>query len=125
LFLAQDIVKVLKILGTRAMYTTHLHDLAAMVDTINRDTPGESKLMSMVAQVEKSDEISPTDMDESSHPGDSPGHTPFYTIKPTFKIIPGPPMGQSYAIELASKFGISKDQLLSTLKERGEVLPEE
>lgn len=114
LYLAQDIVRVFRMLGTRVVYTTHLHELATKVVTINKDTKGESKLKSMVALVETIQE------ETSAGPGE-----PFYTIKPTFKIVPGPPMGHSYAIELASKFGISKDQLISKLKERGEVLPDE
>ena len=40
-------------------------------------------------------------------------------IKPTFKIVPGPPEGHSYAIDLACRYGISKEQLITTLKQRG------
>jgi len=43
-------------------------------------------------------------------------------IRPTFKIVPGPPEGHSYAIYLAYRFGISKEQLISTLVERGELV---
>jgi hypothetical protein len=41
------------------------------------------------------------------------------SIKPTFKIFPGPPEGHSYAIDLACRYGISKEQLITTLKQRG------
>ncbi|MBN2533161.1 MAG: hypothetical protein JXB88_09735 [Spirochaetales bacterium] len=115
LYLAQDIVRVLRMLGTRVIYTTHLHELAAMIDTINKDTKGESWVMSMVALVEKIHEQTPDLTDK----------TLLHTIKPTFKIVAGPPMGHSFAIELASKFGISRDQLISKLKARGQVLPED
>jgi DNA mismatch repair protein MutS len=114
LYLAQDIIRVLRALGVRVIFTTHLHDLAGMVDTINNDTRGDSRLLSMVAQIKKI----------KGKEGPGPGHETI-TIKPTFKILPGPPMGQSYALELATKFGISKDQLLSQLKERGQLPPDE
>ena len=41
------------------------------------------------------------------------------SIKPAFKIVPGPPEGHSYAIDLACRYGISRDQLIATLESRG------
>jgi hypothetical protein len=101
LYLAQDIVRVLRMLGARAVYATHLHGLAASATQLNRDTSGDSRVMSMVALIEKNPEA------EEQH-----------SIKPTFKIVPGPPEGQSYAIDLARRFGISRDQLIATLERR-------
>jgi len=40
-------------------------------------------------------------------------------IKPTFKIVPGPPEGHSYAIDLACRYGISREQLIEALEQRG------
>ena len=37
----------------------------------------------------------------------------------TFKIVPGPPEGQSYALEIASKYGISFPQLKKLFTDRG------
>jgi hypothetical protein len=105
LYLAQDIVRVLRMLGARAVYATHLHGLAASVGELNQDTKGDSRVLSMVALVEA---------DPDSEERDA--------IRPTFKIVPGPPEGHSYAIDLACRYGISKEQLIATLKQRGELV---
>jgi DNA mismatch repair ATPase MutS len=105
LYLAQDIVRVLRMLGVRAVYATHLHGLAASAEELNRDTPGDSRVVSVVALVEEDP--------ERREPG---------SIMPTFRIVPGPPEGHSYAIDLAGRFGISKEQLIETLEQRGQVL---
>jgi DNA mismatch repair protein MutS len=112
LFLAVDLVRVLRLLGTRALYTTHLHQLAANIERINKGTKGDSALFSLVAMVKK-------EPDPDQPPG--PDGKPAQKITPTFKIVAGPPEGQSYAIDLARRFGISRNQLLEQLKERGEL----
>jgi DNA mismatch repair protein MutS len=122
IYLAEDIVRVLRLIGTRVIYTTHMHALAAAIDRINRDTEGDSRVISMVAMVEKvkdsdSKRVLPSSRSKKSHT-----EVPF-KMKPTFKIEKSPPMGHSYAIELASAFGIGKDQLILKLKERGEIPP--
>lgn len=101
LYLAQDIVRVLRMLGTRAVYATHLHGLAASAEELNRDTPGDSRVLSMVALIEAAGKSR--------------------KIRPTFKIVPGPPEGHSYAIDLACRYGISREQLVETLEQRGEL----
>jgi DNA mismatch repair ATPase MutS len=98
LYLAQDVVRVLRMLGSRAVYATHLHGLAASAAELNRDTEGDSRVLSMVALIEAD-----PDAGEQS------------LIKPTFKVVPGPPEGHSYAIDLACRYGISKEQLIATL----------
>ncbi len=113
LYLAQDIVRVLRMMGTRAVYATHLHGLAASVGELNEDTPGESKVLSMVALIETHSEPEEKNSRGSRKP---------LKIRPTFKIVPGPPEGHSYAIDLAHRFGISKEQLISTLVQRGELV---
>jgi DNA mismatch repair protein MutS len=112
LFLAVDLVRVLRLMGTRVLYTTHLHQLAANIDRINKASKGDSLLFSLVAMVRK-------EPDPERKTG--PDGKPVMTITPTFKIVAGPPEGQSYAIDLARRFGISRDQLLEQLKERGEL----
>lgn len=110
LYLAQDIVRVLRMLGTRAVYATHLHGLAASAAELNRDTSGDSEVLSMVALIE-------ADTDGGQR-GRGSGGKP-RKIRPTFKITPGPPEGHSYAIDLACRYGISKEQLIEALKKRG------
>jgi DNA mismatch repair protein MutS len=99
-------------MGARVLYTTHLHQLAANIERINESTQGDSLLFSLVAMVKK-------EPDPDQPPG--PDGRPVEKITPTFKIVPGPPEGQSYAVDLARRFGISRTQLLNQLKERGEL----
>jgi DNA mismatch repair protein MutS len=42
-----------------------------------------------------------------------------WKIKPTFKTVPGPPEDHSYAIDLARRYGIGREQLIETLEQRG------
>jgi DNA mismatch repair protein MutS len=100
LYLAQDVVRILRRLGTRCIYSTHLHELAAEVERINQDTPGESRLVSLVS--------SPIDETKSAAAGSR-----------SYRIEERPPMGRSYAAEIAARYGISYQQLQKTLQERG------
>jgi DNA mismatch repair ATPase MutS len=100
LYLAQDVVRILRRAGLRAIYSTHLHELASLVDEINR-TPGDSKVISLVA--------SPVE----EEPGSSG------EIRRSYRIEARPPMGRSSAREIAARYGIGYSQLEGTLKERG------
>jgi hypothetical protein len=71
-----------------------------LVDEINR-TPGDSKVISLVA--------SPVE----EEPGSSG------EIRRSYRIEARPPMGRSYAREIAARYGIGYSQLEGTLKERG------
>ncbi len=101
LYLARDLMGVLRMVGARVLFATHMHQLAAEVDRINAEFPGESLLVSLVATIEP----------EAGH-----------GIRPTFRIVPGEPAGRSYALDLAARFGVGREQLLAALRERG-VLP--
>jgi DNA mismatch repair protein MutS len=98
LYIAQDVVRVLRRLGARAIYATHLHELAADVSALNASTAGDSLIVSLVASRRE-----PAD--------DGP--------RRSYKIIPGPPLGRSYACEIAAQHGISYDQLTALLQQRG------
>jgi DNA mismatch repair protein MutS len=100
LYLAQDVVKAFRVLGVRAVFATHLHELAANADIMNRETAGDSHVISLVSQVQL----------EPENNGQQ--------VKRTYRIVPGPPMSKSYAIELAARYGISFEQLTETLKKR-------
>ena len=97
-YLAQDISRILRRMGTRAIFATHLHELAAAVPQLNAEMDGGSGLVSLVAS-----------RLQDGEDGD----------KRSYKILPGPPMGRSYAREIASKYGISYEQLTTLLQERG------
>jgi DNA mismatch repair ATPase MutS len=100
--LARDAVRGLRLLGARAVYVTHLHDLALAVDELNATTPGTSLVGSLVADAE----------DEEPSAAD-PEH------RRTFRIHPGIPRGRSYASDIARRYGISFAQLTRLLQERG------
>ena len=105
LYLARDIVKALRLLGARAVYTTHLHELAAEVDVLNGDTQGDSAVISMVSLTDERD--------------DGTRHDAQATVRRTYRIVPGPPQGLSHAREIAARYGISFEQLRTKLGDRG------
>jgi DNA mismatch repair ATPase MutS len=47
--LARGLVRALRLLGARAIYVTHLHELALGVDDINATTPGDGVVASLLA----------------------------------------------------------------------------
>jgi DNA mismatch repair ATPase MutS len=102
LYLAQDIVRILRRVGARAIYSTHLHELANRADELNDSVSGDSKVVSVVS----------SSMGPSSQ-GD--GEEGMYT----YKVEMRPPLGQSYAREVAARYGISYPQLEKVLSERG------
>jgi DNA mismatch repair protein MutS len=99
LYLAQDMLCGLRSAGARAIFATHLVELVAHMDEIEAAVPGESRLYSLVAGVEKREDGS---------------------FAPTHRITRGAPLGRSYAQEIARQYGISLDQILAELRRRGE-----
>lgn len=98
LYIAQDVVRMLRRLGARAIFATHLHELAADVAALNTSTAGDSDIFSLVAsRIGEGDE----------------------GPRRSYKIAPGPPLGRSYAREIAAQYGISYDQLTALLQQRG------
>ena len=100
LALAQDVVRGLRLLGARAIYVTHLHDLASRVDEINTQTVGDARIGSLVSEIEL----------------DAAGKE----VR-TFRIRPGLPASSSYASAIAEQHGISFPQLAALFAERGVV----
>lgn len=96
-YLAQDLVRIMRRLGVRAIYGTHLHELAAGVEQLNHSVAGSSLVASLV--------ISLVDQHQTGHR--------------SFKVVFGPPQGQSFAREIAAQYGISYDQLNQLLQQRG------
>jgi hypothetical protein len=97
-YLAQDMLCGLRALGLRAIYATHLTELAAHFEEIERTVEGESRLVSLVAGVEL----------------DAAGEA-----SPTYRIAPGLPHARSYAQEIARRHGIRLDQLLAMKRGEG------
>jgi hypothetical protein len=102
LYLAQDVVRILRRVGARAIYSTHLHELASGVDELNRSVPGDSIIISVV-----------------SSPIDADGQANTVETRHRYKLEMRPPLGQSYAREIAARYGISYQQLENSLSERG------
>ena len=101
LYLALDVVRILRKIGLRAIFTTHLHELAARTGEINESTPGDSAAVSLV--------VSP--VEEGPQRGKD--------IRRSYKVELRPPAGQSYAREIAARYGISYEQLHELLAKRG------
>ena len=95
-YLSLDIVRALRLYETRAVFATHLHELAADLETINSEGRSDSPVVSLVAGVDLAG--------ETSGPPDQ-------LVTRTFQIKPGPPRGLSYARGIARQFGISFEQL--------------
>ena len=95
-FLARDVVCCLRMLGARAQFVTHLHELAADCESINSEVPGDSRVQSLISTVEKGEA----------------------GLRRTYHVVPAPPRGQSYAREIARQYGISFEQLRALLAER-------
>ena len=102
LYLAQDLVRILRRIGARAIYSTHLHELASQAEELNASVPGDSKVISVVA--------SPVEIADRKN-GAGVSHT--------YRLEIRPPLGQSYAREIAGRYGISYEQLEKVLSRRG------
>lgn len=85
LYIAKDVVKAMRYLGTRAIFNTHMHDLARNLDEVNNSIEGESRVESMVTGVDD-------------------GHR-------SFKVFIAPPQGVSYAKDIAEKYGVTFDKI--------------
>lgn len=89
-FLARDIVRFMKYLGVRAIYNTHMHDLARGLDKFNEETEGSSRIESLVTGIENGAR--------------------------SFHVAVAPPQNVSYAKDIAIKYGITFEQLKSNVK---------
>lgn len=90
--LAEDVLRALRLLGARTVYVTHLHALAAELDTLNQG-PGAT-VVSWIAGVDD-------------------------TAARTYRIRPGQPEARSHAATIAQQHGITFAQLARQLAERG------
>lgn len=89
LYIARDVVKAMRYLGVRAVFNTHMHDLARGLDEINSSTEGDSIIESMVTGVENGQR--------------------------SFKVFIAPPQGVSYAKDIAQKYGVTFDLIKKSI----------
>ncbi len=90
-YIASEILAGFSLAGCRAVFSTHLHDLAASIDSINSrcTLAGASKIDSLVAEVKDGSR--------------------------SFKILRKTPDGKSYASDIAEKYGLSFDKITEKL----------
>ena len=91
LFIARDVVKAMRYLGTRAVFNTHMHDLARSLDEFN-NAEGKSRVESLVTGI---------------HDGER-----------SFKVSIAPPQGVSYAKDIAEKYGVTFDLIKAAIDEK-------
>lgn len=108
-YIAEDILKAMRRLGNRAIFATHLHEVAERCTTINDQVAGESRVASLVACV---------DEPPSGRNGVPYGESAISAAR-TYRIVPAPPVGQSFARDIARMHGISLEQITDTLSQRG------
>lgn len=89
LYIAKDVVKAMRYLGVRAVFNTHMHDLARNLDELNSSTNGTSIVESMVTGVDCG--------------------------KRSFKVFIAPPQGISYAKDIAERYGVTFDKIKQTI----------
>ncbi len=92
IYLARDILSAMRIIGLRALYATHFSELVEHIDQIEENVSGSSRIFSLVAGI---------DTDEK---GESVA---------TYRVVRGMPLGRSYARQIALRYGISLDQIMS------------
>ena len=107
LYLAEDVVRGLRLLGARAVFATHLHELGERVDAINREVEGASRLVSMVAGIESN----------------GAGNDGIGEVRRTYRIRPGPPVGLSYARDVARRYGISFEDIRAQIARKSAAEP--
>jgi hypothetical protein len=97
--LGRDLLAGMRLLGARAIFVTHLHELVA--DALALDAgAAEPSVVSLVADV-------------AVHEGNGVEQAP------TYRIVPGMPQAPRYAAELARQYGLETEQIARMLRERG------
>lgn len=97
--LARGVVNGLQQLGARAIVATHLLALARETGELTSFRPDEP-VFSLVA--------SPPD---SQNGGGS--------LRRSFRVVPGPPIVESRALEIATQHGVSPEQIINRVRARG------
>ncbi|MCC7450367.1 MAG: hypothetical protein IT324_23310 [Anaerolineae bacterium] len=102
-YVAQDVLGGLRAIGVRAIFATHLVELAEHMGEIEASAAGDSALYSLIAGVQMVDDSAASDI----------------RAVPTFQITRGLPQGRSYAREIARRHGISLEQILDARQHAG------
>lgn len=92
MYIAEEVLRFMRYKGIRALYNTHMHELAEGVEKLNKETKGESLIISLITGM---------------HDG-----------KRSFKILEAAPTLKSYAIDISKKYGISLEQITAAIDQR-------
>lgn len=84
-YIAHDALKALKVLGARTIFNSHMHKLAENLDEFNASLPSDSEAASLIVAMEGGNR--------------------------SYKVLLSPPEGQSYARDIAEKYGVTFEQL--------------
>lgn len=84
-YIAFDAVKAILRKGVRTIYNTHMHKLAYEIDSIN-EAGGDGKAASLIVKSEEGNR--------------------------TYKVEVAPPIGNSFAKDIAKKYGVTYEQLI-------------
>ena len=87
-FIAKDAVRAILKKGTRCIYNTHMHKLAADIESLNAESAAEG------AKVKAESLVALSDGGQRS-----------------FKVKVAPPQGMSYARDIAEKYGVTYEML--------------
>ncbi|MBR3965118.1 MAG: hypothetical protein IKJ80_06900 [Clostridia bacterium] len=91
-YIGAEVLAGFSSVGCRVLFSTHLHELTAMIDDINEKTAksGGAPIDTLVAGMESG--------------------------KRSFKIYRAKPDGKSYARDIANKYGLSYDSIINKIK---------
>jgi DNA mismatch repair ATPase MutS len=90
-YIAAEVLSGISMVGCRCLFATHLHELAAEIDRINKDTVsrGGAKIDTLVAGIEEGQR--------------------------SFKIFRAKPDGKSYARDIAERYGLTYENILKKI----------
>jgi DNA mismatch repair ATPase MutS len=93
-YIASEVLSGFSMAKCRGIFSTHLHELASMIDGINNNCvpKGGSKIDTLVAGMKCGER--------------------------SFEILRAKPDGQSYARDIANKYGISLEHILKKISKK-------
>lgn len=101
-------------IGARGVFATHLHELALRIPQLNEAVAGPRRIASLVAQIEPGtgevDDLPP----EAAELADQQANP----AKRSYRIVPAPPQGRSFALDIARKHRLSLEDIQQRLRDR-------
>lgn len=100
-YIAEQILKGMRVYGCRVIFATHLHDLARKIDELNADTEISGHLYSRIDSLVA--EIDPAQSESGVR---------------SYRIVRSRPQGDSFARHIAQKYGLTLEQLMFSMERR-------